>query len=41
MIDERGGNTPTVVSHAILSYNKNHKSGLADVSSDGSKRRVL
>jgi phosphoglucomutase len=31
MIDERGGYTPTpVVSHAILAYNKNRKSGLAD-----------
>ena len=31
MIDERGGYTPTpVVSHAILSYNKNRRSGLAD-----------
>lgn len=31
MVDERGGYTPTpVVSHAILSYNKNRKSGLAD-----------
>ena len=31
MIDERGGYTPTpVISHAILSYNKNRKSGLAD-----------
>lgn len=34
MVDERGGYTPTpVVSHAILSYNKNRKSGLADESS--------
>src|ERR1700730_7033576 len=32
MIDERDGYTPTpVVSHAILSYNKNRESGLADV----------
>jgi len=31
MIDERGGYTPTpVISHAILSYNRNRKSGLAD-----------
>ena len=31
MIDERGGYTPTpVISHAILTYNKNRKSGLAD-----------
>ena len=31
MIDERDGYTPTpVVSHAILTYNKNCKSGLAD-----------
>ena len=31
MIDERNGYTPTpVVSHAILTYNKNRKSGLAD-----------
>src|SRR3984893_11626042 len=31
VIDERNGYTPTpVVSHAILSYNKNRKSGLAD-----------
>jgi len=31
MIDERDGYTPTpVVSHAILTYNKNRKSGLAD-----------
>jgi phosphoglucomutase len=31
MIDERAGYTPTpVVSHAILTYNKNRKSGLAD-----------
>ena len=31
MVDERGGYTPTpVISHAILSYNKNRKSGLAD-----------
>ena len=31
MIDERDGYTPTpVVSHAILSYNKNRESGLAD-----------
>ena len=31
MLDERGGYTPMpVVSHAILSYNKNRKSGLAD-----------
>jgi phosphoglucomutase len=31
MIDERGGYTPTpVISHAILTYNKNCKSGLAD-----------
>jgi phosphoglucomutase len=31
MIDERNGYTPTpVVSHAILAYNKNRKSGLAD-----------
>jgi phosphoglucomutase len=31
MIDERGGYTPTpLISHAILSYNKNRKSGLAD-----------
>jgi phosphoglucomutase len=31
MVDEGGGYTPTpVVSHAILSYNKNRKSGLAD-----------
>jgi phosphoglucomutase len=31
MIDERGGYTPTpVVSHAILTYNRNRKSGLAD-----------
>jgi phosphoglucomutase len=31
MIDERDGYTPTpVVSHAILAYNKNRKSGLAD-----------
>jgi phosphoglucomutase len=31
MVDECGGYTPTpVVSHAILSYNKNRKSGLAD-----------
>jgi phosphoglucomutase len=31
MIDERDGYTPTpVVSHAILTYNKNRQSGLAD-----------
>jgi phosphoglucomutase len=31
MVDKGGGYTPTpVVSHAILSYNKNRKSGLAD-----------
>jgi phosphoglucomutase len=31
MIDERNGYTPTpVISHAILSYNKNRESGLAD-----------
>jgi phosphoglucomutase len=31
MIDARGGYTPTpVISHAILSYNKNRTSGLAD-----------
>ena len=31
MIDERGGYTPTpVISHAILSYNKGRRSGLAD-----------
>jgi phosphoglucomutase len=31
MVDERGGYTPTpVVSHAILTYNKNRQSGLAD-----------
>ena len=31
MIDERGGYTPTpVISHAILTYNKGRKSGLAD-----------
>ena len=31
MIDERGGYTPTpVISHAILTYNKNCKSGFAD-----------
>jgi phosphoglucomutase len=31
MIDERGGYTPTpVISHAILTYNRNRKSGLAD-----------
>jgi phosphoglucomutase len=31
MIDERNGYTPTpVISHAILTYNKNRKSGLAD-----------
>jgi phosphoglucomutase len=31
MIDERDGYTPTpVVSHAIMTYNKNRKSGLAD-----------
>src|ERR1700724_1917076 len=31
MIDERDGYTPTpVISHAILTYNKNRKSGLAD-----------
>jgi hypothetical protein len=31
MIDERGAYTPTsVISHAILSYNKNRRSGLAD-----------
>ena len=31
MIDERDGYTPTpVISHAILAYNKNRKSGLAD-----------
>ena len=31
MIDERGGYTPTpVISHAILTYNKKRKSGLAD-----------
>jgi phosphoglucomutase len=31
MVDDRGGYTPTpVVSHAILTYNKNRKSGLAD-----------
>ena len=31
VVDERGGYTPTpVVSHAILTYNKNRKSGLAD-----------
>jgi phosphoglucomutase len=31
MIDEHGGYTPTpVISHAILAYNKNRKSGLAD-----------
>jgi len=31
MIDERGGYTPTpVISHAILCYNRNRKSGLAD-----------
>jgi phosphoglucomutase len=31
MVDDRSGYTPTpVVSHAILTYNKNRKSGLAD-----------
>ena len=31
MIDERGGYTPTpVISHAILTYNKDRKSGFAD-----------
>lgn len=31
MIDARGGYTPTpVISHAILTYNRNRKSGLAD-----------
>jgi phosphoglucomutase len=31
MVDARGGYTPTpVISHAILTYNKNRKSGLAD-----------
>jgi phosphoglucomutase len=31
MIDEHGGYTPTpVISHAILTYNKNRKNGLAD-----------
>ena len=31
MIDEHGGYTPTpVISHAILTYNRNRKSGLAD-----------
>ena len=31
MIDEHGGFTPTpVISHAILTYNKNRKTGLAD-----------
>jgi phosphoglucomutase len=31
MVDDRGGYTPTpVISHAILTYNKNRKSGLAD-----------
>ena len=31
MIDERGGYTPTpVISHAILTYNRNRQSGLAD-----------
>jgi phosphoglucomutase len=31
MIDEHGGYTPTpVISHAILAYNRNRKSGLAD-----------
>ena len=31
MIDERGGYTPTpVISHAILTYNNNRKSGFAD-----------
>jgi phosphoglucomutase len=31
MIDEHGGYTPTpVISHAILTYNKNRKTGLAD-----------
>jgi phosphoglucomutase len=31
MIDERGGHTPTpIISHAILTYNRNRKSGLAD-----------
>jgi len=31
MIDERGGYTPTpVISHAILTYNKTRKTGLAD-----------
>ena len=31
MIDEHGGYTPTpVISHAILTYNKGRKSGLAD-----------
>src|SRR5882672_3121574 len=31
MIDERGGYTPTpVISHAILTYNRNRTSGLAD-----------
>jgi phosphoglucomutase len=31
MIDDRGGYTPTpVISHAILSYNKGRRSGLAD-----------
>jgi phosphoglucomutase len=31
MVDGRGGYTPTpVISHAILAYNKNRKSGLAD-----------
>jgi phosphoglucomutase len=31
MIDERGGYTPTpVISHAILTYNKNRESGFAD-----------
>jgi phosphoglucomutase len=31
MVDDRGGYTPTpVISHAILTYNRNRKSGLAD-----------
>jgi phosphoglucomutase len=31
IIDDRGGYTPTpVISHAILTYNRNRKSGLAD-----------